>query len=118
MTPEEIEKLYDEAIDEEASAMVPLRRCAATYQAFAKRFAALVEAKALEEREALERRRDAWLAVSPDRDVLQCICADGVHLVKLCIDPDDPCALVGEHGPDYWQALRAALDEAQKASGT
>jgi hypothetical protein len=50
--------------------------------------------------------------VSPDRDVLHCICASCQHLVKLSIAPDDPRALVGEYGPDYWQALRAAPDEA------
>lgn len=110
LTPEEIEGLYSQAAGAESDPGL-LKLHPRHYQAFIVRFVALVEAKALEEREALERRRDAWLAVSPDRDVLHCILASRQHLVKLCIDPDDPCALLGEYGPDYWQALRAALDK-------
>jgi hypothetical protein len=69
----------------------------------------------LTEREGLERERDAWLTidrvdvvtVGHPRDERHHRYSDGSHEVTL--------TCLGEHyagtGPDYWQALRVALDE-------
>jgi hypothetical protein len=119
LTPEEIEKLWNAACSQKAEPgwILSLRTTAA--QAVISRFAALVEAKALEEREALERRRDALLCT---RDVVEqhaaltnglaarhAVCFVSTDSATL----DEPLGATGK-GPDYWQALRAALDEAGK----
>jgi hypothetical protein len=116
LTPEEIEKLYDDAEYEVCPIQDPAY-CQLWYDldGYSKnkllRFAALVEAKALEEREALERRLSEFLRST-------CLAE-----ATVLFDEDNRCFSVrldrgstlppffGE-GSDYWQALRAALDEA------
>lgn len=66
----------------------------------------------LAEREGLERERDAWLAEDPLHEITHDVEEPtGPHRIAM-MDCGEAC--FGGKGPDYWQALRAALDEAEK----
>jgi hypothetical protein len=72
------------------------------------------ELAALRETRELERRRDAWLDWRERNATEVHMISAACHTVMLC---EIMCQPIQGEGPDYWQALRAALDAAEAEKG-
>jgi hypothetical protein len=102
LTPEEITLLWNKAEHRDFRTMI-------------ERFAALVEAKALEEREALEQRLSEFLRSSCLAEATA-LFDEANRCFSVRLDRGSTLSPFFGEGHDYWQALRAALDAAEKVT--